>query len=170
MIDIDVGAVLAERLRQVRSKRQLTIQEMSDMVGIPKSSLESYMRTKEPKKPGLEALVAISTGMGVSTDWLVGRSETADFDATTKRQFAVAVYDVTQRALRSLRRRLDDRTEGQLGDDDTDTQTYQDIACVALLNFARSTNLFQNADDEFVELDAALLEAQSDREVKDNSN
>lgn len=83
---------------------------------------------------------------------------------------AVAVHDVTQRALRSIRRRLNERTEGQLGDDETDAQTYQDIACVALLNFARSTDLFKDADDAFAELDKALLAAQSDRNEQNNSN
>lgn len=86
-IDIDVGTIFAQRLRQVRNERHLTIQEMSEIVVLPKSSLESYLRAKDPKKPGVEALVSISNGMGVSTDWLVGLSETPALDADGRWQW-----------------------------------------------------------------------------------
>jgi transcriptional regulator with XRE-family HTH domain len=61
-----------DRLRELYEKSGLTISAMSEMLGIPKPSLQNYMRKKNPQKPGVEAIVAICKSFDVSADWLLG--------------------------------------------------------------------------------------------------
>lgn len=62
---------LASRLRGLRERNALTTQAMSDMTGIPKRTLESYMLKQNAPLPGLEALKRIALGLEISLDWLV---------------------------------------------------------------------------------------------------
>lgn len=64
---------LANKLHSIQRKRGMTVQSMAEACGIPKSSLESYMKTVGAKQPGLKALIAIADGLDVSLDWLAGR-------------------------------------------------------------------------------------------------
>ncbi len=94
---------LVERLHIVQNREGLTIKEMAERCGIPKSSLESYMRVKGAKRPGIDALIAISTGMEVSIDWLVGRS--LDWFPPNLRQkdYALGCFNVVLSLLQWLR-------------------------------------------------------------------
>ncbi len=62
---------IAARLRAIQANNDWTVQEMADLTGLPKRSLENYMRKENPQLPGVEALVKIAHGLGVSLDWLV---------------------------------------------------------------------------------------------------
>lgn len=62
---------LADRLRSLRRRNGWTVAEMSEPTGIPKKTLEKYMLRERASLPGLEALVALSKGLGVPLDWLV---------------------------------------------------------------------------------------------------
>jgi transcriptional regulator with XRE-family HTH domain len=61
----------AARLRFLRDSRSLSVQEMADATDVPKRTLEKYMLRDNASLPGLEALVKISSGLGVSLDFLV---------------------------------------------------------------------------------------------------
>lgn len=65
----------AARLRQLQGKQGWTVQEMADLAGIPKRSLENYMRKNTPQVPSVEVLVRMSFGFGVPVDWLLFGAE-----------------------------------------------------------------------------------------------
>ena len=64
-------AQISDRLRALRHRHGYTTQEMADMTGVSKRTLDSYMRREEPPLPGLDALKKMAEGLGVSLDWLV---------------------------------------------------------------------------------------------------
>lgn len=61
----------SRRLRHLRNINDWTVQEMAEMTGVPKRTLDNYMQKKNAPQPGLDALVKISIGLGVSLDWLL---------------------------------------------------------------------------------------------------
>lgn len=62
--------VLPERLRSLRRGQKLTLQELSQMCGISKNSLENYERGLAV--PSTEKLIQLSAFYGVRIDWLLG--------------------------------------------------------------------------------------------------
>lgn len=62
--------VLPERLRSLRRGQKLTLQELSKMCGISKSSLENYERGLAV--PTMEKLIQLAAFYGVRMDWLLG--------------------------------------------------------------------------------------------------
>lgn len=61
----------SRRLRHLRNINDWTVQEMAEMTGVPKRTLDNYMQKKNAPQPGLDALVKIASGLGVSLDWLL---------------------------------------------------------------------------------------------------
>ena len=61
----------SRRLRHLRNKNDWTVQDMSEMIGIPKRTLDKYMLKEDAPQPGLDAIVRIAKGLGVSLDWLL---------------------------------------------------------------------------------------------------
>jgi transcriptional regulator with XRE-family HTH domain len=62
------------RLRQLQAENAWSLQQMADKSGLSKSSLQNYMRKKDPQKPGVDAVISLSSGLKVSADWLLGMS------------------------------------------------------------------------------------------------
>lgn len=65
------AADFSRRLRHLRNINDWTVQEMAEMTGVPKRTLDNYMLKKNAPQPGLDALVKIAVGLGVSLDWLL---------------------------------------------------------------------------------------------------
>ncbi|TCM79650.1 helix-turn-helix domain-containing protein [Rhodovulum steppense] len=68
---------LSARLRDLKEAHGWTAKEMGEMIGIPKRTMESYMRPRDAAYPGVDALRKLATGLGVSLDWLVFGAECA---------------------------------------------------------------------------------------------
>lgn len=66
---------LSFRLRELRDRNNWTVADMAERTGIPKRTLDKYMLRSGASLPGLEALCALSRGLGVSLDWLIFGSE-----------------------------------------------------------------------------------------------
>ncbi|MBD8144637.1 helix-turn-helix domain-containing protein [Pantoea agglomerans] len=65
---------IKERLREAMDSKGLTIKALSDLSKIPYRSLQNYLRGE--REPNAEALVALSTHLGISIDWLLtGKGE-----------------------------------------------------------------------------------------------
>jgi transcriptional regulator with XRE-family HTH domain len=62
--------VLPERLRSLRRGQKLTLEQLSQMCGICKSSLEKYERGLAV--PAMEKLIQLAAFYGVRMDWLLG--------------------------------------------------------------------------------------------------
>lgn len=67
------------RLRELRNSRKLSQQELADLLGISKSSVNMYERGE--REPGLDTLEAIADYFNVDMDYLTGKtSEIKTFD------------------------------------------------------------------------------------------
>ena len=65
---------IKERLREAMDAKSLTIKALSDLSKIPYRSLQNYLRGE--REPNAEALVALSTHLNISIDWLLtGKGE-----------------------------------------------------------------------------------------------
>lgn len=62
-----------QRLRTLRKRKNLTIEEMSEMIELPKSTLGNYER--ESKKPSLERLVLLANFYNTTIDYILGLTE-----------------------------------------------------------------------------------------------
>lgn len=94
MSDVAEPSELVNRLHRLRISRGLTIQQMAEKCGVPKSSLESYMKMSGAKRPGIDALIAIADGMDVSIDWLVGRAVDGHSHQLSQKDYAIACFSV----------------------------------------------------------------------------
>lgn len=63
----------AERLKAMRTERGLTQQQVADGAGISRSLL-TYYEVKN-KEPGAHVLCCLADYFGVTTDYLLGRSD-----------------------------------------------------------------------------------------------
>lgn len=67
------------RLRELRNSRKVSQQELADLLGISKSSVNMYERGE--REPGLDTLEAIADYFNVDMDYLMGKtSEIKAFD------------------------------------------------------------------------------------------
>lgn len=60
---------IKERLREAMDDKGLTIKALSDLSKIPYRSLQNYLRGE--REPNAEALIALSTHLNISIDWLL---------------------------------------------------------------------------------------------------
>ncbi|OYU17764.1 MAG: hypothetical protein CFE34_13970 [Rhodobacteraceae bacterium PARR1] len=168
MDDEAVPADLVHRLHVLRARNALTIQEMADQCGLPKSSLESYMRLEGARRPGLDALVAIGSGMDVSLDWLVGRASDS-FDATaTKTDYAMACFRVVSSLIVWMRQKQSTSPDSIFGDETVAGIEDAEVAAKAMLVFGETVERFRNTHRSAGEDRAALhhdLVALLEREV-----
>ena len=65
-------SVLAERLRLLRQERKLTQEQVAKEVGL---SARGYQDYELGRQPNSSALLHIAEFYGVSTDWLLGRTD-----------------------------------------------------------------------------------------------
>ena len=65
-------SVFAERLKAAREKAGLTRKELGDAINISPAGYAYYERGQ--RDPSLKSLVALANTLGVSLDWLCGRT------------------------------------------------------------------------------------------------
>lgn len=70
-MDVNEKPVFVRSLEQLRDANQWSIAEMARQANLPKRSMENYFKGH---KPGLDALVTMARGFGVTVDFLVGHS------------------------------------------------------------------------------------------------
>lgn len=66
-------SVFSERLKELRSQKNLSQQELSKIIGISKSSINMYERGE--REPGLETVGAFADFFDVQTDYLLGKHD-----------------------------------------------------------------------------------------------
>lgn len=64
-----------ERLRELKERGHYTLKEMSEALDISVSNLSYYMKDREPS---YDTLIKIADCFGVTTDWLLGISDSRD--------------------------------------------------------------------------------------------
>jgi len=65
--------LIGKRLREVRKKRGLTLQEIADKLGVARSTYAGY--ESDYRQPPLEILVQIADILKTSTDYLLGLTD-----------------------------------------------------------------------------------------------
>lgn len=68
-----IKIVFGERLKALRNEKQKTLRELAENLNIPYSTLANYERGE--REPSYENLVTIADFFGVTTDYLIGRSD-----------------------------------------------------------------------------------------------
>ncbi|KIL40150.1 hypothetical protein SD70_15695 [Gordoniibacillus kamchatkensis] len=76
---------MTERLRNARKSKKITLREMSEKLGIAKSTYAAY--ESGFRTPSLDTLISISKILGVTSDYLLGLTESADYDASNAKQY-----------------------------------------------------------------------------------
>ncbi|WP_081531265.1 helix-turn-helix domain-containing protein [Rhodovulum sp. P5] len=161
--------ILVERLHIVQNREGLTIKEMAERCGLPKSSLESYMRVKGPKRPGIDALLAISEGMGVSIDWLVGRSIESFAPNLRQRDYALGCFNIVMALLHWLRKEQEKAASSILAQDRIAGNDDATIAARSMMEFVETMQAYAANGHRFgnirADLQAGLEEALSKTET-----
>ncbi|EKA5338453.1 helix-turn-helix domain-containing protein [Enterobacter kobei] len=92
---------IKERLREAMDAKGLTIKALSDLSKIPYRSLQNYLRGE--REPNAEALVALSTHLNISIDWLLtGKGEAVGVVGVEKAQPANQEQHFNQSDLKLL--------------------------------------------------------------------
>lgn len=66
----------SERIRQVRTMRGITQEQLAEMADISRVMIGRYETTDQ--LPALDTLIRIADALGVSTDYLLGRTQAID--------------------------------------------------------------------------------------------
>ena len=135
--------ILVQRLHMLAVQRGLTIKDMAQRCGVPKSSLEGYMRLKDAKRPGVDALVSIADAMEVSTDWLVGRSDAKELGEGERRRIAIAMFRLTVEVLKDIEAAQKDSDIPILKDGKVGARPIADHAAQVMLHFLAKEKLFE---------------------------
>jgi transcriptional regulator with XRE-family HTH domain len=68
--------MFAKRLKELRKKRKLTMQEVADSIGVAKSTYAGY--ESGYRQPTIESIQIISKKLHTSADYLLGLTESPD--------------------------------------------------------------------------------------------
>ena len=78
---MQVKLTIQERLKDLRVERGLTLEQLADQTGLSKSALGKY-ETDDFKDISPFSIVTLAKFYGVSTDYLLGRTETKNHPDT----------------------------------------------------------------------------------------
>ncbi|MER8900767.1 helix-turn-helix transcriptional regulator [Mesorhizobium sp. M0772] len=73
--------IFNKRLREARDLRGLSQAQLAAKAGLPPASVSHF--ESGPRKPSFDNLKALAKALDVTTDYLLGRSETPDASAET---------------------------------------------------------------------------------------
>jgi transcriptional regulator with XRE-family HTH domain len=68
--------IFRERLRQAREENNLTQAELGEKTGLPPSSISHF--EKGPRKPSFDNLRRLAAALHVTTDYLLGRTNSTE--------------------------------------------------------------------------------------------
>ena len=74
---VDTVLYFGIKLRKLRKEREMTQQQLADKLDVTKATVSAY--ETDAKYPSIEVLIKIAKTFEVSTDYLLGLSETNDF-------------------------------------------------------------------------------------------
>lgn len=74
---VDTVLYFRIKLRKLRKEREMTQQQLADKLDVTKATVSAY--ETDAKYPSIEVLIKIAKTFEVSTDYLLGLSETNDF-------------------------------------------------------------------------------------------
>ncbi|MDO7285879.1 helix-turn-helix transcriptional regulator [Shouchella clausii] len=104
--------MFAKRLKQLRRNKKITQEDMSNMLGISRQGYGKYENGKT--EPDHDTLVKIANYFEVSTDYLLGRTDTPNSESSIyededEREFIMQQLD----QYRKIKKRIQERLEGE---------------------------------------------------------
>lgn len=108
------------------------------------------------KRPGIDALISIADGMGVSIDWLVGRAADSHDAKLTRKDYALACFSVVSGLLNWLRERQAGASATIIQNDCIAGKEDAEIAAEAMFEFVERVRLFTDTGN-VVGMDRAAL-------------
>lgn len=139
---------LVNRLHSLRIRRGMTIQQMAEASGLPKSSLESYMRIEGARRPGVDALVSLANGLDVSIDWLVGRSNDSFSRSLTEKDYAISCFSAVLGVLNWLHEKQLDSAISIIETHSIAGVEDAEIAAKAMLTFVENISIYKDTAGE----------------------
>ncbi|MCR5012622.1 MAG: helix-turn-helix domain-containing protein [Lachnospiraceae bacterium] len=108
--------IFGERLRALRSARNITQKDFATELGIPQPTLSAYESGKI--KPTVDAMMNIADTCGVSLDWLCGRDEI--FHMKSLGDVMSCILELYETNEFSIKTTIHDRVdeEGEIDDDE----------------------------------------------------
>ncbi|MGM7428525.1 helix-turn-helix transcriptional regulator [Bacillus pacificus] len=83
-----------ERLKSLLDKKGISQQQLADAIGVSYVSVYNYVEGK--KKPGIRTLQKIANFFKVTTDYLIGLSDTPDLTANQDLQLTAEAQEILQ--------------------------------------------------------------------------
>ncbi|MFW2545320.1 helix-turn-helix domain-containing protein [Primorskyibacter sp. 2E107] len=154
--------ILVQRLHFLAVRHGLNVKEMAEKCGVPKSSLEGYMRLKGAKRPGIDALIAIADAMDVSIDWLVGRSDGKGMGEAERRQLILAMYTLVVQDLRNIDDAQGRSKELIVADGKIGNREIGDYAAQMMLHFMATEAVIPSSDFETFRIFDEILQDMDD--------
>lgn len=81
MSEDQASNIFAKRLREARDLRGMNQGQLAAKAGLPPASVSHF--ESGPRKPSFDNLKALAAALDVTTDYLLGRSDTPDASAET---------------------------------------------------------------------------------------
>ena len=81
MPDEQVSDIFAKRLKEARELRGLNQVQLATKAGLPPPAVSNF--ESGPRKPSFDNLKALAAALDVTTDYLLGRSDTPEASAET---------------------------------------------------------------------------------------
>ncbi len=96
-------SVFAQRLKEVRQKRNMTQKDLADKIAVSATTVSAYENVDEykRKKPTLDNLVAMAKALEVSIDWLSGLSDNEENNnsMSNEQQDVIPLSEILQHML-----------------------------------------------------------------------
>lgn len=158
---------LGKRIKDARSSRALTIDELATAVGVNKSTISRYERG-EIETPKLPVIEAIANVLSVNPSWLIGKSNDMTY---TPKGMVLSIYTPCNlfSALRSIRESFGmtpSEVAYEIGISEADYLSIEkgrDTSCLVL---ARLATLFCCSTDFILSFDGVSNEEENIRQAK----
>ncbi len=135
--------IFSERLIKLREEKGLMRQKAADELGISRASLEYYEKGK--RVPDIETLYNIAKHFGVSTDYLLGRTDNKTLD--TELQAVCEYTGLNEEAIKSLKKAFAGDPLGCLSK--CENQEYRK-KCFKVLNWLLSAGYIEKIIDKLL--------------------
>lgn len=159
MGDKQAATMLVERLHVLRARSGLSTQEMATRCGLPKSSLESYMRLKNAKRPGVDALLSIANAMEVSLDWLVGRADDIAPHHLSQKDYAIGCFNTIMALIQWMRQAYTTSPNSFLSEEKIGGREDAEVAAFCMASFIETMRDYEATSAHWGPTRHALAEA-----------
>jgi transcriptional regulator with XRE-family HTH domain len=89
--------IFKERLKKARDLRGLSQAQLATKAGLPPASVSHF--ESGPRKPSFDNLKALASALDVTTDYLLGRSDTPETSAATEGRLHRDLHKLTSQDL-----------------------------------------------------------------------